>query len=57
MKTTATVTATYNTRTTLWKIRDNGQVIVEGKGLASWSRALSTIRSLTDKPIRAKTTH
>ena len=57
MKTTATVTATYNTRTTLWKIRDNGQVIVEGKGLASWSHALSAMRSLTDKPIRAKTTH
>ena len=52
---TKTITATYHTTTTLWAIRDNGQVILEGRGLNSWAKALSCLRVLTDKPINTKT--
>ena len=53
---TKTITGTYHTTTTAWVIRDNGQVILQGQGLASWSKALSRLSVLTDKPIRTRAT-
>ena len=55
--TTKTISGAYNTVTTTWSIKDNGQVILQGKGIGSWARALSALKTITDKPIRTRTTH
>lgn len=54
---TKTISGTYNTTTTTWTIRDNGEIILQGKGIGSWARALSALKTLSDKPVRTKTTH
>ena len=54
-KTTKYINARYDFGTGFWAIRDNGEVLAEGKGLDAYVAAKMAIEATATKKIVAKT--
>lgn len=53
-KTTKNINARYNMDNGIWTIRDNGEVIAEGIGVASYAKAFVRIKQTATKKIVEK---
>lgn len=52
MKTTKNINANYNMTTGLWAIRDNGQVLRQGRGIDSYGEALREVKATATKAVK-----
>lgn len=53
-KTTKNINARYNMDNGIWTIRDNGKVIAEGNGIATYAKAIVRIQKTATKKIVKK---
>jgi len=54
---TKAITGTYNTTNRNWYFEDDNQVILSGKGIWTWIKALTVLTNIADKPVRTRMTH
>ena len=53
-KTTKNINARYSYDTGVWTIRDNGEVIAEGKGYPAYLNAVKKVKETTTKKVVEK---
>jgi hypothetical protein len=51
MKTTKNINARYDYNTGKWAIRDNGEILKEGKGLVAYCEAVEEIKKTATKKV------
>lgn len=54
MKTAKNVNAIYSMETGNWAIRDNGEVIANGQGIATYAKAVAELKKVTTKKVVSK---
>lgn len=53
-KTTKNINARYNMDNGIWTIRDNGEVVAEGNGVATYAKAIAEIKKTATKRVVEK---
>lgn len=53
-KTTKNINARYNMDNGIWTIRDNGEVIAEGNGVATYAKAIAEVKKTATKKVVEK---